>query len=420
MNTMTMKEFDSVQREPRARAAAEVNVEEPFNVEEMFFSRTDTRGVIEAYNNIFIRVSGFSSEELKGAPHKLIRHSDMPKGVFWLLWNGLENGHPVGAYVKNKNKEGHYYWVFALVTPVEGGYLSMRIKPTSPQLALVEGLYKEIRTLELEQKLSAEESAKLILEKLAELGIHSYGAFQAHALHQEFEARRKALQMPAFSDLSNTETIAVTSELLRQELDELADKFKGAEILTANMKIFAAKLAVGRATINEIAKNYDLMLNDIRNHLNTLVVPPVGTGIWDVPEELGAYFMICASHLMTEMCDTFEAHKCDVDGVDSDYENRVLIKLQKEYDKKSERAVAYGVQSAASIQRRAEFLRRMVLGLSTIRIACRVEAGMLRGKAKGLETIVSRLDVFHDEIEAHLEKIQNHVTTILLAADEHA
>lgn len=61
MNTMTMKEFDSVQREPRARAAAEVNVEEPFNVEEMFFSRTDTRGVIEAYNNIFIRVSGFSS-----------------------------------------------------------------------------------------------------------------------------------------------------------------------------------------------------------------------------------------------------------------------------------------------------------------------------------------------------------------------
>ncbi|MBR9652013.1 PAS domain-containing protein [Thalassovita aquimarina] len=420
MNTMTMREFDSAKREPRARAAAEVNVEEPFNVEEMFFSRTDKRGVIEAYNSIFIRVSGFSSEELKGAPHKLIRHSDMPKGVFWLLWNGLESGVPVGAYVKNKTKDGRYYWVFALATPVEGGHLSMRIKPTSPQLALVEQLYRDIRKLELEEKLSAEDSARLILSKLAELGFDSYGAFQAHALHQEFEARRKALGMPAYNDLRNTETIAVTSEKLRHELDELTKKFKGAELLTANMKIFAAKLAVGRATINEIAKNYDLMLNDIRNHLNTLVVPLMGSGIWDAPKELSAYFMICASHLMTEMCEFFESQKSGVPGVDCESEKDYLIGLQKAYDKQSQKAVEYGVQSAASIQRRAEFLRRMVLGLSTIRIACRVEAGMLRGKAKGLETIVSRLDVFHDEIEAHLETIQQHVSTILLSADDFA
>ncbi|MDX1781797.1 MAG: PAS domain-containing protein [Thalassovita sp.] len=418
MNTMTMKEFDSEQRGTRVRAAAEVNVEEPFNVEEMFFSRTDKRGVIEAYNSVFVRVAGFSPDQLKGAPHKLIRHSDMPKGVFWLLWNGLGKGAPVGAYVKNKNKEGRYYWVFALVTPVDGGYLSMRIKPTSPQLALVEGLYKEIRKAEQEQKLSPEESARVILQKLAELGFPSYGAFQAHAVFQEFEARRAALGMAPFNDLSNCETIAVTSEKLRQEIVGLTDKFRSAEILTANMKIFAAKLAVGRATINEIAKNYDLMLKDIKNHLNTLAEPPVEQGIWSAPRELGAYFQICASHLMTELQGYFEAEACGVEGVDRDTERGYLGTLQKEYVLQSENAVAHSVRTAASIQRRAEFLRRMVLGLSTIRIACRVEAGMLRGKAKGLETIVSRLDIFHDEIEAHLETIQQLVSAILLSADD--
>ncbi|CUH66688.1 Aerotaxis receptor [Thalassovita gelatinovora] len=418
MNTMTVNDFEAaknpVQDYARSRTVSEVNVEEPFNVEEIFFSRTDTRGVIEAYNSVFVRVSGCSASELKGAPHKIIRHSHMPKGVFWVLWNGLQHGQSVGAYVKNKSKDGHYYWVFALVTPLEdGGYLSLRIKPTSPQLKLVEELYKDICKLEQEQNLSPEESAKVIAQRLADLGFPTYGAFQAHALHQEFEARRIAIGLPPFPDLTQSETLAVTSEKLRQELNNLTAEFQNAEILTANMKIFAAKLVVGRATINEIAKNYDLMLKDIQNHLKTLAVPPVDRGLWDAPKELSAYFMICASHLVTEMCEFFDSEKHHSEGVDWEAEKHLLDQLRRSYDLKSEKAIEFGLQSAMAIQRRTDFLQRMVLGLSTVRIACRVEAGMLRDHAKGLETIVSRLDQFHDEIEAHLEKIKLYVATIL-------
>ncbi|WP_323783299.1 PAS domain-containing protein [Thalassovita sp.] len=422
MNTMTVRDFETAENPvrdyARSRIVPEVNVEEPFNVEEIFFSRTDKRGVIEAYNSVFVRVAGYSASELKGAPHKIIRHSHMPKGVFWLLWNGLENGHSVGAYVKNKSKEGHYYWVFALVTPVEdGGYLSLRIKPTSPQLKLVEGLYKDICKLEQEQNLSPEESAKVIAARLADLGFPTYGAFQAHALHQEFEARRIAIGHPQLPDLAQSGTLAVASEKLRRELTNLTAEFQEAEILTANMKIFAAKLAVGRATINEIAKNYDLMLKDIQNHLKTLAVPPADRGLWDAPKELSAYFMICASHLMTEMSEFFDTENGHSEGAEWEAEKRVLDQLRRSYDLKSDKAIEFGVKSAIAIQRRTDFLQRMVLGLSTVRIACRVEAGMLRDHAKGLETIVSRLDQFHDEIEAHLERIKSYVATILQSVE---
>jgi aerotaxis receptor len=70
-----------------------------FHLSELFYSRTDERGVIEAGNSVFQRVAGHEWDDLIGAPHKIIRHSDMPKGVFQLMWDTLKDGQPMGAYV---------------------------------------------------------------------------------------------------------------------------------------------------------------------------------------------------------------------------------------------------------------------------------------------------------------------------------
>ena len=91
--------------------------EAPFGLGEVFFSRTDQRGVIKTGNYVFKRVSNYEWEELIGAPHKIIRHPDMPKAVFWLLWDAIAKGKPVGAYVKNRAKDGLHYWVYACVVP---------------------------------------------------------------------------------------------------------------------------------------------------------------------------------------------------------------------------------------------------------------------------------------------------------------
>jgi aerotaxis receptor len=83
--------------------------ESPFHISELFFSKTDKRGVIKSGNNVFVRVSEFDEVDLLEKPHNIIRHPDMPRTVFKLLWDTIQGGNPIGAYVKNKSKSGAYY-----------------------------------------------------------------------------------------------------------------------------------------------------------------------------------------------------------------------------------------------------------------------------------------------------------------------
>ncbi|MBV8665423.1 MAG: PAS domain-containing protein [Burkholderiaceae bacterium] len=113
-------------------------------------SKTDLKGRITYVNPYFIEVSGFTEEELIGAPHNIVRHPDMPPEAFYDLWTTLQAGLPWTGLVKNRRKDGDYYWVEANVTPTleKGavtGYLSVRSKPQRPVVEQVEKAYREIR-----------------------------------------------------------------------------------------------------------------------------------------------------------------------------------------------------------------------------------------------------------------------------------
>lgn len=100
------------------------------------FSTTDAKGIILSGNDVFVRVSGFSADELYGQPHNIIRHPDMPRAAFALLWANLKKEQPFAAYVKNMAKDGSYYWVFMVAVPTgDNQFLSIRFKPSSPLLA---------------------------------------------------------------------------------------------------------------------------------------------------------------------------------------------------------------------------------------------------------------------------------------------
>ena len=75
-------------------------------------SETDEKGIITYVNDYFIEVSGYSKEELIGQPHSILRHPDMPKVIFKLLWETIQAGHNINAVVKNLAKDGRYYWIF--------------------------------------------------------------------------------------------------------------------------------------------------------------------------------------------------------------------------------------------------------------------------------------------------------------------
>lgn len=114
-------------------------------------SMTDLKGKITYVNPYFVEVCGFSDQELLGAPHNIVRHPDMPAGAFADLWQSLKRGEIWNALVKNRCKNGDYYWVFANVTPVREngkvvGYLSVRTKPSRQQIEEAEKIYTELRS----------------------------------------------------------------------------------------------------------------------------------------------------------------------------------------------------------------------------------------------------------------------------------
>lgn len=125
------------------------NNEIHFGENELLVSRTDLKGNITYGNPSFIRVSGYSYEELMGSPHNIVRHPDIPKEVFKNFWETLQSGHSWSGLVKNRTKDGCFYWVKANVTPfVQNGkvigYTSVRTKPKRSEIAFAEQVYSDI------------------------------------------------------------------------------------------------------------------------------------------------------------------------------------------------------------------------------------------------------------------------------------
>ncbi|WP_366141265.1 PAS domain-containing protein [Sulfuricurvum sp.] len=121
-----------------------------FGDNEFIVSKTDLGGRITYGNALFTKISGYEEEELINAPHKILRHPDMPALIFKLLWETIQNGEEIFAYVVNRTKQGDYYWVFAHVTPSYNnngniiGYHSVRRKPTEHALNIIKPLYTEL------------------------------------------------------------------------------------------------------------------------------------------------------------------------------------------------------------------------------------------------------------------------------------
>ena len=120
-----------------------------FPDDELLMSTTDSQGNITHCNAASVRVSGFSMEELMGQPHSMVRHPDMPPEAFRDMWATIGHGRSWKGIVKNRRKDGSFYWVHAHVTPIMQagkpvGYMSVRAKPTRDQVQAAEQLYTRL------------------------------------------------------------------------------------------------------------------------------------------------------------------------------------------------------------------------------------------------------------------------------------
>lgn len=172
-----------------------LDTERTFQFDELFFSRTNHRGIILSGNSVFQRISDYDWPELLQKPHSLIRHPHMPRGVFYLFWDIINSGQPIGAYVKNLARNNEFYWVFALAIPLSTDpncdIISIRLKPSSDFFNIVRQLYEKLLKIESDQKISPKQSCEILLEEVKKLGFPSYQSFMTEALMTEIESRQK-------------------------------------------------------------------------------------------------------------------------------------------------------------------------------------------------------------------------------------
>lgn len=149
------------------------DVELKMREDDFIVSKTDLKGCITYGNRIFMEFSGFSEQELLGSQHNIIRHPDMPRGVFKFLWDTIQAKEECNAYVKNMAKDGSFYWVFTNVTPdfSKGGevvgFTSVRRKPRTEAVKLLSGVYRTM--LEIEKKAGPRDACAASLKYLTDL-----------------------------------------------------------------------------------------------------------------------------------------------------------------------------------------------------------------------------------------------------------
>lgn len=137
-------------------------------------SKTNPKGQLTYGNEIFIEFSGYPESELLGIQHNIIRHPDMPRAVFKLLWDTLKSGNEFNGYVKNMSRDGSFYWVFANVTPsytADGsllGYYSVRRKPRKDAQDFMQNVYRDMLAVEKQSSTqnAIEASTKLLTDLL--------------------------------------------------------------------------------------------------------------------------------------------------------------------------------------------------------------------------------------------------------------
>ena len=162
------------------------NHEKKLSSNEFIVSKTDKSGKLIYGNKIFIKISGYSENELLGKPHSILRHPEMPKIIFKYLWDRVKEKKEIFAYVKNMCKDGSYYWVLANVTVTLDGngnvidLHSVRRKPSSKSMQIIPDLYKQLLASERNGGMQASE--KLLNTILNEKG-ESYDDFIFNLQH---------------------------------------------------------------------------------------------------------------------------------------------------------------------------------------------------------------------------------------------
>lgn len=365
--------------------------EMPFGLDEIFYSRTDPRGVISSCNAVFCRVANYPESKLIGAPHRIVRHPDMPRGVFQLFWDRLQSGRPVGAYVKNRSSDGRHYWVFATARSFGDGYVSVRIKPSSPLFATTRELYRELLAAEAAGR-NPQESAAALLAALKGLGFADYDQFMGRAMLLE-RAGRPGPVSPGEAMLREA------SDLLERILEleaALLASFESLTLVPTNMRLIAGRLEPSGGPISTVSESYRVVTATARTALHAI------TGHENSPTAMAAAALSAAA---------FESGSAALQDELASHSDLPAgeLPLFREAAEAARACAATRLEAVAPacsrLARESEAMRRAMLGLDQTRVMGEIEVGRRDEAEAVLGATMRQLEERHASIREQIETL---------------
>lgn len=411
-----------------------VTTEAKFDINELFFSITNTDSTILSGNEVFVRISGYRREELIGKYHNVVRHPDMPRIVFKLLWDYLNAGKPIVAYVKNKTKEGGYYWVLAAVFPLHDHYISIRIKPTTELFTAAKELY--VNLLTAERKGGMEESGTIIPDLLDGLGYEDYNHFMSAALLQELQERQKLVSLPSSGDVAIESDTLLSRQLksaqgytkrLMQEYDAwfakinmfihvksmfeekslvLREVAREIVFLSLNASVSSYKIASGGET-------FGILASDIRINAkeNDSLIGQIDTLVHSLTDSLNAIiFSISGIRLQTETLIYFIkellCENCNVQRDELGDNMDLLVALVEEYSGKSNTLQSQIDRQLQEILKYLDQLEQQMMYLGYIQVYGMIEAAGYRNEAVSFDGIFLQLKTLIHQTSQEIDVMQ--------------
>jgi aerotaxis receptor len=377
-----------------------------YDLSELFYSRTDNSGKIISGNTIFQRVSGYTWDELLNKPHNIVRHKDMPKAVFYLLWEKLKANEPISAYVNNRSKNGIPYFVYAMAFPIPNGYLSIRFKPTTEISKIVEAEYDSLRSKEFAEKLSNEDSLSILSEKLKSLGFDNYESFMTYAFIEELKSRKTKLGLRD-GILDSISSQNKCTQAMIQEIKQLYACFAENKLLPLNMMIKSAT-NIEAKLLGIVAQQYDTIAQEMKTKFEAFFILSEKV----IKQLLNCQFLLSASFLQKEMA-LFFSKETESGAINLEDELKLLNHLADEYSKKVKRTLVEALEVITEFSATFEVLRNLYLALRIVCINGKMETSKLPIEIREpFSVLIENLENFQFQLKLSIVTLNNSCDSI--------
>lgn len=382
------------------------------------FTRGDLRGDIIAGSSSFLHLTGFDWPHVLGMPHRKLFGPLMPQGVLHHLNRRFRLRDIVMAYAHGVTQDQVGYWAVIICLPLDDGYVTLLMNPSSTIFPGIRDLYARLTLGETQQGISPEDSEKLFLAGLADLGFPDYVCFMEDATWAEFleEFGQKTARLRGFVAIADRVRASLTRmQSLQTDLMAATALLRD---LPTNMRIIASRLEPSGGPLTAMSDIYGSASAALSADIKEFATG--ASGLTEAME--GAFARACAlkicSMVQVQVAEDFRQNPPDSGHFNLSDAFKTLDRLHS-FCQSIEAQGLYDAQKRSqSINSASYDLRRSMLGLDTVRVMGLVESGRLGAEGARIKATMDQIGHSHEHIVTVLQKIKENAATIYAGVTE--